>query len=35
MHVAKEAVDMGHLVIRHCKAELMIVDRFTKPLDGN
>jgi hypothetical protein len=35
MHLAKEAVDMVHLVIKHCKAELMIADGLTKPLDGS
>jgi hypothetical protein len=35
MHLAKEAVDMKHLIIRHCKAELMITDGSTKPLDAS
>jgi hypothetical protein len=35
MHLAKEAVDMNRLIIKHCKAESMIADGFTKPLDGN
>jgi hypothetical protein len=35
MHLAKEAVDMGCLIIKHCKAQLMIADGLTKPLDGS
>jgi hypothetical protein len=35
MHLAKEAVDMVRLVIKHCKAEMMIADGLTKPLDGS
>jgi hypothetical protein len=34
MHLGKEAVDMNRLVIRRCKAKLMIADGSTKPLDG-
>ncbi len=34
MHLAKEAVDLNHLVIRHCNATSMIADGFTKPLEG-
>jgi hypothetical protein len=34
MHLAKEAVDLKHLIIRHCRAELMMADGLTKPLEG-
>jgi hypothetical protein len=34
MHLAKEAVDLIRLVIRHCNANSMIADGFTKPLEG-
>ena len=35
MHLAKEAVDMGRLIIKHGKAQLMIADGLIKPLDGS
>jgi hypothetical protein len=35
MHLAKEAVDEDRLIIKHCKANLMIADGFTKPLKGS
>jgi hypothetical protein len=34
MHLAKEAVDLKRLIIKHCRAELMIADGLTKPLEG-
>jgi hypothetical protein len=34
MHLAKIAVDEDHLIIKHCKVNLMIADVFTKPLEG-
>ncbi len=34
MHLAKEAVDLNRLVIRHCNAKSMIADGFMKPLEG-
>jgi hypothetical protein len=34
MHLAKEAVDLQRLIIKHCRAELMIADGLTKPLEG-
>jgi hypothetical protein len=35
MHRSKEAVDMGRVIIRHCKAKFIIADGFMKPLDGS
>jgi hypothetical protein len=34
MHLVKEAVDLNHLVIRHCNTKSMTADGFTKPLEG-
>jgi hypothetical protein len=34
MHLAKEAVDLKRLIIKHCRAKLMIADGLTKPLEG-
>jgi hypothetical protein len=34
MHLAKEAVDLKRLIIKHCRVELMIADGLTKPLEG-
>jgi hypothetical protein len=34
MHLAKEAVDLDRLLIKHCNAKSMIADGFTKSLEG-
>lgn len=34
LHLAKEAVDAGRLIIKHYKADIMIADGLTKALEG-
>ncbi len=34
MHLVKEVVEMKRIIIKPCKANSMITDGFTKPLEG-
>jgi len=34
MHLAKEVLDLKRLIIKHCRADLMIADGLIKPLEG-